>query len=242
MGRKPRIAAVAIGLITAWSGDAQPPGKFEVASVKISPPGAGETSWSALGGTTFTAVNIPLRILVQMAYAVGEKQLAGEDQLGSEEYDVSAKSQNGEILTSENLKPMLISLLTERFGLVIHRDTKLSPGYTLVIAKGGSKLHASGAAEGQSAILRGRIIGHGADMAVLAAMLGRPLGVPVIDKTGIEGRYDIDLRFAPEGSADTSLPSIFTAIQEQLGLKLESQKIPLEMLVIDHCQRVPTEN
>jgi uncharacterized protein (TIGR03435 family) len=79
-------------------------------------------------------------------------------------------------------------------------------------------------------------------MVLLASMLGRPLHVPVVDKTGIKGTYDIDLEFAPEDSADSSLPSMFTAIQEQLGLKLESQKVPMNMLVIDHCRHVPTEN
>jgi len=73
-------------------------------------------------------------------------------------------------------------------------------------------------------------------------MLGQLLRVPVVDRTGIEGTYHIDLRFAPEDSLDSSFPSIFTAIQEQLGLKLESQRMPMEMLVIDRCQRVPTEN
>jgi uncharacterized protein (TIGR03435 family) len=79
-------------------------------------------------------------------------------------------------------------------------------------------------------------------MVVLASMLGRPLGAPVVDQTGIKGTYDFDLNFAPVESAGSSLPSIFTAIQEQLGLKLESRKVPLQMLVIDKCQRVPTEN
>ena len=79
-------------------------------------------------------------------------------------------------------------------------------------------------------------------MAVLASMLGRPLGAPVVDKTGINGTYDFDLNFAPVEGAGSSLPSIFSAIQEQLGLKLESQRVPLQMLVIDKCRRVPTEN
>ena len=79
-------------------------------------------------------------------------------------------------------------------------------------------------------------------MAVLASMLTRPVGRPVVDKTGITGNYDIALNFAPEGSTDSTLPSIFTALQEQLGLKLEPQKVPVEMLVIDHLEKVPSEN
>ena len=79
-------------------------------------------------------------------------------------------------------------------------------------------------------------------MLVFASMLGQTLGVPVVDRTGIKGTYEIDLKFAPEDSTDSPLPSIFTAVEEQLGLKLESQKVPLEMLVIDYCRRVPTIN
>ena len=238
-----QLAVIAIMLTTAWRGIAQSPEKFEVASVRISPPGGtGMTSLSPMGGATFTATNISLRVLVSIAHAVDDKQILGDDLLGSEQYDVSAKPEGGGSLTYERLKPMLVSLLAERFKLVMHRETKVFPGYALVVAKGGSKLHASDATAGQSSILPGRIIGHAADMAVLASMLARPLGTPVVNKTGIEGTFDIDLRFAPESSADSSRPSIFTAVQEQLGLKLESQKVPLEMLVIDHCERVPTEN
>jgi uncharacterized protein (TIGR03435 family) len=241
---KARIATVAIALIIACSGEGQSTERFEVASVRISrASGTGTTSWSDPGGTTFTATNIPLRILVQMAYAVDEKQISGENLLGSEQYDVAAKPEGGGMLTSERLKPMLMSLLAERFALITHSGTKTVSGYALVIAKGGSKLHASAASrEGKSAILRGRIIGQAAGVVVLASMLERPLGVPVVDKTGIGGTYDIDLKFAPEDGADSSLPSIFTAILEQLGLKLEPQKVPLQMLVIDHCRRVPTDN
>ncbi|MEP6962943.1 MAG: TIGR03435 family protein [Acidobacteriota bacterium] len=227
----------------AWSTEGQSIERFEVASVRISPPAAtGKASWSDPGETTFTAKSIPLQILIQMAYEVDEKQISGEALCGSEQYDVVAKPEAG-ILTSERLQPMLISLLAERFGLVTHRETKAVSGYVLVTAKGGSKLQVSDASRaGRSAILRGRIIGRGTDMGLLASMLGRPLRAPVVDKTGIEGTYDIDLKFAPEDSADSSLPSLFTAMQEQLGLKLESRKVPLQMLVIDRCRRAPAEN
>jgi len=243
MRGKARIATVAIALIVGWSIEGQSAERFEVASVRISPPsGIGKTSWSDPGGHMFTATNIPLRILIQMAYEVDEKQISGEDLCGSEQYDVAAKPETG-ILTPERLRPMLVSLLAERFGLVTHRETKTVSGYALVTAKGGSKLRASDASRAaRSAIFRGRIIGQGADMVLLASMLGRPLDVPVVDKTGLKGIYEIDLKFAPEDGADSSLPSIFTAIQEQLGLRLESQKVPMQMLVIDRCQRVPMEN
>jgi uncharacterized protein (TIGR03435 family) len=177
-----------------------------------------------------------------MAYEVDEKQIAGDARCGSELYDVTAKPDDG-LLTPERLKPMLAALLAERFGLIAHRETRVVSGYALVLAKGGFRLRASEAVgAGQSAILRGRIIGRPADLPQLAAMLARPLGLPVVDKTGLSGTYEIDLKFAPADSVDSSFPSIFTAIQEQLGLKLDSQRVPLNMLVIDRCQRVPTDN
>jgi uncharacterized protein (TIGR03435 family) len=79
-------------------------------------------------------------------------------------------------------------------------------------------------------------------MESLASMLARPAHRPVVDKTGIKGNYEIDLRYAKDDAADSSLPSLFTALQEQLGLKLETQKIPVEMLVIDRVEKIPTEN
>ena len=242
MWKNAQIATFA--LIMSWPGESQSTERFDVASVRISPPtSTSKPSWSDPDGATFTATDIPLRILIQMAYEVDEKQIEGEDLCGSEQYDIAAKPEGGGMLTPGRLKPMLTSLLAERFGLVTHRETRAASGYALVTAKGGSKLQASDASrKGRSAILRGRIIGYGADMVVLTSMLGRTLRAPVVDKTGIKGNYDIDLNFAPEDSVDSSLPSIFTAIQEQLGLKLESQKVRLKMLVIDRCQRVPTEN
>lgn len=236
-------SVIGLALLIACAADGQTTERFEVASVRISPSGnAGRPSWNGPGGTTFTATNIPLKILVQMAYEVDEKQILREGLLGSEQYDVAARPDGG-TLTSERLKPMLVSLLAERFGLVTHRETKTVSGYALVKGKDGAKLHASEPSRaGQAATFRGRIVGRATDMVVLASMLGRPLGAPVVDSTGLKGTFDFELNFAPPESADSSLPSIFTAVQEQLGLKLESRKVPLQMLVIDRCQRVPTEN
>lgn len=244
MRRRSSIATIVIVLIGCWPGEAQVTERFEVASVRISPPGGtGMTSWNDSEASTFTATNIPLRILIQMAYTVDERQISGETLLGTDQYDISARPDGGGMLTQERLKPMLRTMLAERFGLIIHRETTTVSGYALVTAKGGTKLQASDATRaGQSAILRGRIIGRAVDMHLFASMLGRPLGVPVVDSTGIKGSYDIDLKFAQDDSLDSSLPSIFTVVREQLGLQLQSQKVPLEMLVIDRCRRVPTEN
>jgi uncharacterized protein (TIGR03435 family) len=91
-------------------------------------------------------------------------------------------------------------------------------------------------------ILRGGLRAQNISLQTLAALLRSPTHRPVVDQTGIKGNFDIQLDYAPENAPDSTLPSIFTALQEQLGLKLTSQKVPAETLVVDHVERVPTEN
>ena len=111
------------------------------------------------------------------------------------------------------------------------------------IAKSGPKLKQGtpGKAAG-GMILPNGLRNPSASMDSLAGMLVRPLHRPVVNKTGIEGNYNIVLNYAPEGATDASRPSLFTALQEQLGLKLEAQTVTVEVLVIDHVEKVPTEN
>ena len=119
----------ALTLIIASSTKGQTPERFEVASVRLSPSGStAKPSWSDTGGTMFTATNVSLKILVQMAYEIDEKQISHEDLLGSEQYNVVARPEGGGVLTSERLKPMLVSLLADRFGLVTHRETRTVAG------------------------------------------------------------------------------------------------------------------
>lgn len=247
MPAKQLSLTLAMGLLAALTSAAQPPAapeRFEVASVKLIPPGRDSCcfSMSPWGGATFTANNVSLPVLIEIAFGVADYQISGMDRLGSELYDVSAKPENGGALTFERAQPMLKALLEERFKLVAHREMKDIPGYALTIATGGPKLKENAEPAGQGGILPGRLIGPASTLSDFAFLLAHPLGKPVVDKTGLEGKFSIDLKFAPEGDTNSSRPSIFTAIQEQLGLKLESRKIPFEMLVIDHCERVPTEN
>ena len=227
------------GLLCA---QAPAPEKFEVASIKLTPPDSCCFSMNPWGGATFTARNISMPVLVEMAFGVTDKQISNIESLGRELYDVSAKPENGGALTFERSRPMLKALLEERFKLTAHRETKDVPGYVLSVAKGGPKLKPATVAAGQTMIVRGELIGPNAGMALFATMLESPLGKPVLDKTNLSGVYNIDLKFAPDGDTASTLPSIFTAIQEQLGLKLESQKVPFETLVIDHCDHIPTQN
>jgi uncharacterized protein (TIGR03435 family) len=219
------------------------PEKFEVASVKLVPADrAGQTSMSPWGGATFTARNISMSVLVEMAFGVTDKQISNIDRLGSDLYDVSATPEHGGALTFERSQPMLKALLEERFKLTAHRETKEVQGYVLTVAKGGPKLKPAAAAPGQTMIMRGRLIGPSATITQLISLLAHPLDKPIVDKTHLTGTYNIDLKFAPDGDTASTQPDIVTAIQQQLGLKLESQKIPFETLVIDHCDHTPTQN
>ena len=179
-----------------------------------------------------------------MAFGVDDNQLVGAPNwFISERYDVTAKPEGDLSLTYEELAPRLQQLLAQRFKLAIHREMKDVQGYALVIAKGGPKLKQGtpGNSAG-GAIFPGGLRNPNTSLDTFAAMLARPTGRPVVNKTGIAGNYDIDLRYAKDDAADSSLPSIFTALQEQLGLKLETQKVPVGMLVIDHVEKIPTEN
>jgi uncharacterized protein (TIGR03435 family) len=171
-------------------------------------------------------------------------------------YDVSAKPDAETGPTYEQLKPMLQQLLAERFHLQTHTEEKEVKGYSLVVGKGGARLTPSkSAGPVRAAVMPDGLRAPGVDLTGLANMLALQLRQPVKDDTGIQGKFDVNLKFANDGmnlqvvsndgvasAAESTLPSIFTAIQEQLGLKLEPAKVPVKMLVIDHVDRVPTEN
>ena len=145
-------------------------------------------------------------------------------------------------LTHEELKPLLRQLLEQRFKLATHRGTQDRPGYELVVAKGGPKLTESSGTATHIYILRDGLDCQGIPAGALAGMLSRPAGRPVVDKTGLKGVYDIKLEYAPEGTGDSSRPSFFSALQDQLGLKLAPQRVTVETLTIDRVERIPTEN
>jgi len=222
---------------------------FEVVSVRVAPTPGGLFSISASGAAEFIAENASMPILIELAFGINENQIAAmPGWFDSTFYDIKARPEGTTGLTYEQLRPMLQQLLKQRFHLVVHHQTKPVPGYALLISKGGPKLQPGTETQAVAYILPNGLRSPSLSIQSLAGMLARPLGRPVVDKTGITGNYDIDLRYAqirlaePDSSTETSLPSIFTALQEQLGLKLESQKVPLDMVVIDHIERVPTDN
>ena len=145
-------------------------------------------------------------------------------------------------LTRAQMQPLIQRLLADRFKLVYHLGSKELSGYALIVAKSGLNLHVAKENSSKSIYFLRDGMRLNGTTETLAVLLENPLGQPVIDKTGLTDVYDIKLSYAPKDAMDSILPSIFTAVQEQLGLRLEAQKVPVEMLVIDHVEKVPTEN
>ncbi len=237
------LALLNTGQLLSQTPPAQP-SSFEVASVRASPANHGYTSISPSGTERFTATSASLKLLIELAFGVDGNQVAGKiGWLDSTFYDIQAKPPTDQGLTYEELRPFLQNLLATRFHLVAHRETRYVSGYSLVVAKGGPKLTAAKEASTGGYILPDGIKNPGASIKTFASMLATPAGRPVIDKTGLPGTYSIDLKYAPEGAADSELPSMFAALQEQLGLKLEPQKdVPFTVLVVDDVDKVPTPN
>jgi uncharacterized protein (TIGR03435 family) len=161
-------------------------------------------------------------------------------------YDISAITVDHADISEKQYRALVRTLLAERFQLKVHWETRQGDVYALVVAKNGSKLKVGDAAKetGLSTNIAGhlgRMVGTNAPVFYLSTVLGNKLSHPVIDKTGLQGKYDWTLMWDPDPGPDSTEPSIFTAVQEQLGLKLDAQKGPVQMLVIDSVVR-PSEN
>jgi uncharacterized protein (TIGR03435 family) len=139
---------------------------------------------------------------------------------------------------------MLQALLADRFALKAHHETKDLPIYELTVAKGGAKMKKTAADGygGNAKYASGKVTAHEISVESLAANLSFTLGRKIVNKTGLDGGYDFTLDYAPDGAdASDPRPSIFTALEEQLGLKLLPAKGPVDVIVVDHIER-PTAN
>ena len=248
------------------------------------------------GQITYT--NVTLKNVLMNAYGVKGFQISGPGWLDSERYDIVAKLPRG--ATKAEFMVMLQNLLAERFKLTLHREKKDLPMYALGVGKNGPKLKESVEDPSTAAAMRqptmgkdgfpvlppgaggrgttamtltnggARMNAKGQTMDGLAEMLSNRVDLPVVDMTGLTGKYDYTLYFSPEGLGGMMLPgglppppppgeggpgtpmagapdaqsspNLFTALQEQLGLKLEQRKGPVELLVIDHLEKAPIEN
>ena len=202
----------------------------------------------------FSASSLDLKSLIAIAYGVKPDQVSGgPGWIDSNRYDIEAKvvAANGatpQPLTREQSNLMLRSLLADRFKLAVHNETKEAPIYELIVAKNGPKLQPAKPDEpSKSSMSMGsseQLTATAIQISSLITQLSYQLHSPIIDKTGLTGTYDITLQWAPDqgaASPDSPGPSIFTAVQEQLGLKLVPSKGPVDTLVVDHVEP-PTEN
>ena len=234
---------------------------FDVASVKVNRSEPATAHFSITAGARLTAKQQTLKDLILEAFRIWSFQLSGGPKwLDSDSYDIEAKSEQP---TSEDQALLkLQALLKERFHLTIHRETRELPVYFLAVGKNGPKLRPSQSTESPMAMagagtnngkLMKKITGRNARMENLARAIPMMLGSenrPVLDKTGLTGSYDFVLwsDFARGGTVaqGNSMPedggqNVFVALQQQLGLTLESKKAPIEIIVIDRAEK-PSEN
>ena len=193
-------------------------------------------------GTVFIANGYPLKRLILHAYDLQEFQLSGgPGWMETELFDVAAKVPDGEGSSVDANRARLRALLAERFGLVVHRETKQATVLVLKVNNGGPKVarHAEGDEIRTTSGLQ-QVNAKGGDMRWLARILSARLGQPVVDRTELAGRYDFTMKWDRDPDQGNG-PSVFTALREQLGLKLDSDKAPLEVLVVDRAMK-PADN
>jgi uncharacterized protein (TIGR03435 family) len=257
---------------------------FEVASIKPAAPVQGSRIMIGSRGGPGTAdpgqmtfTNASIEDLIESAYNVKSYQITGPAWLESARFDVIARVPAG--TTKEQSRIMMQNLLADRFKLVVHHSSKEASVYALVVAKGGLKLKESanetaaapGTVPGGMTMMiapggKMRMAATGTTIAKFLDALGMQLDRPIIDATGLTGKYDITLDFAPDpailqakmaamgvapppglvqdsGTQDPNgAATIFSALPDQLGLRLEARKGPVDLLVVDSVQKTPTEN
>jgi uncharacterized protein (TIGR03435 family) len=252
--------------------------EYEVASFTLDKSGV-SSGRNSVNAESYYGSNVTMQALILRAYGIRANQLAGAPPwLNTEKYDVAAKTDGDVADAFQKLSPedreiarqhMFQVLLADRLKLTIHRETKDLPVYMLVIAKNGPKLKEAAPGETSTngrksggdgftgAGVKGKNRGaertmnaQALSISSLVATLTGSVGLPVVDKTGLTGKYDFSLHWMAETLSagdnvgppiplltDSSAPSIFTALQQQLGLKLVSGKGPVEFMVIDHVER-----
>lgn len=218
---------------------------FEVASIKRNDTGSQNSNSARVAGDRYRAENVSLVSLLRAAYAVQEFQIAGQPNwAGVDRFDIDAKMEAG--ANPRDWPLMVQQLLAERFKLVVHRESRQGFIYTLVVGSSGARLTPAEPSKrsnpgGDFSASPTQIIGSSVTMAEFAARLSRSIGVTVIDGTGLIGAFDLTLRWPAEdqfvGRGASASPTIFTAIQEQLGLRLQSGRGPVAMLVVDRAEK-----
>jgi uncharacterized protein (TIGR03435 family) len=228
----------------------QMPVEFEVATIKPSPPQEQGHTATRMSSDTDTGklnyTNVNLKEVIGKAYKVQQYQITGPGWIETERFDIVARFPPHS--AAGQLPLMLQSLLADRFKLALRRETKELPLYALVVAKGGPKFKNSESETGissNSSRTHWHVTGK-TPMRQFADFLSDEVDRPVVDQTGLAASYDITLDWAPDDTPvandGATGPSLFTALQEQLGLKLNPTKGPVDLLVVDRVERAPSEN
>jgi uncharacterized protein (TIGR03435 family) len=248
--------------LPAMDANANP--SFEVATIKPTPPDA-QCKYLSLRGRQFTTCNTSLTDLLSFAYGVHAKQLIGlPPWAATDRYDLAGQPDVPGAPNEKQTKSMVQKLIAERFKLTFHHDTRDLPVFAITVAKPGSKPAAtltpsqSGPNGNPGNFFRGlgTLVNVNSTIKDLARVLQAVvLDRPVVDQTGITGRYDFTLKWTPDETQFVGIgikipppsdkpdapPNLFSAMQEQLGLKLEPTKAPVDVLVIDHVEK-PSDN
>jgi uncharacterized protein (TIGR03435 family) len=241
-------------IATSGSADSSAAPRFQVATIKPSSPEESRTT--QIQGNRFATTGTSVVDLLKYAYGLQEQEIVGGPKwLGTEKFDVVGDPETQTRPSSDEFKQMVQNLLTDRFHLTAHHETRDLSVYEIVVAKGGPKLEKNtGAPNGIPTVgySPGELGASNATLSDFAKFLQRFVADrPVVDGTGITGKYDWSLRWTPDelqtdgnrqhDEKNNPLPGLFTAIQEQLGLKLQEEKRPVEVFVVDHVG-MPTEN
>ncbi len=220
----------------------QPAIHFEAALVKANHTSSEDNDLSITAGR-LTIINFPLQIVISKAYVIEPERILGPSWLATERYDIVATAP--EASDRSQIREMLKTLLFENFGLKVHAGSKEVPVYDLVVDQIGLRIKESSAHQPVRVVRsRGAISATNMTMTMLASMLSREIHQGVNDKTGLQGEYDLALSWnsddlTPAMPAAASDASIFTALREQLGLRLDlNKKASVEILVVDHVERL----
>jgi uncharacterized protein (TIGR03435 family) len=239
------IACAVLATVPLPSQTTEEPPVFDVASVKPCDENAqaGTMMQEKSGSLFYRRIN--LLAVLRRAYNVDAPQIDGPSWLGSDCYDFQARFPENTPIP--RIQQMLQNLLRERFALKAHIEERELPAFNLVLAKSGIKMKPSENGQlsyGHSRTPSGRRLVGKITMPVLAMNVSGIVGHPVADQTGLRGLYDLDLSFSLSNTPQNTdvYPPIETALQEQLGLKLEARKARLDMVVIDSIERKPTGN
>jgi uncharacterized protein (TIGR03435 family) len=225
---------------------------YDVITIRPDKSGSGSVSIN-VHDARYSATNVSVKKLLQNAYDIRENLISGvPGPIDSARFDIEAKvvdpdRKTLESLTGKQRQSMLRPLLIDRFQLKVHTEIKTLPVYDLVVIKGGPKFKQStdqGSNNRDMEVRNTALAAHDLPMASLADTLAGLVNRTVIDRTGLAGNYDLALKWSPDDASEAqtdSAPSIFTALQEQLGVKLQSAKGPVETLIVDHVE-MPAEN